>query len=69
MSQVKSKLLNQKFFLGTLIRNVLLNTFGIRILAHRVRIETTSPQIPAPKFSLNFFMPGKDYRCNSVNRI
>ncbi len=56
MSKVKRQLLFKDFFIGPLIRNILLDALGIGIFAHRIGIEATSPQISSPKKFFDFFM-------------
>ena len=56
MSEVKCQLLFKDFFIGSLIRNVLLYALGIGIFTHRIGIESARPQISSPKkfFALYF---------------
>ena len=56
MSKVKCQLLFKNFFIGSLVRNVLLYTLGIGIFAHRIGIEAACPQISSPKKFFDFFM-------------
>ena len=56
MSKVKCQLLFKDFFIGSLIRNILLYALGIGIFAHRIGIEAACPQISSPKKFFDFFM-------------
>ena len=61
MSEVKVKLLFKDFLIRTLVRDVLLDSFRIGVFAHRVRVETACPKVPAPKKLFHFFVSGKDF--------
>ena len=64
MSKVKRQLLFKDFFIGSLIRNILLDALGISIFTHRIGIEATGPQISSPKKFFDFFMLCKYFsRC------
>lgn len=47
MSQVTSQLLNKNSLIYALVSNIALFTFGIRIFAHGVRVESARPKIAA----------------------
>ena len=61
MSEVKVKLLFKDFSIGTLVRDVLLDSFRIGVFAHGVRVETACPKIPALKKLFHFFVSGKNF--------
>ena len=56
MLQVKVKLLDKDFLIRPLVLDVFLDALGIRVFAHGIRIESTRPQVAAPKEFLHLGM-------------
>ena len=54
--QFKVKLLDKDFLIRPLVLDVFLDALGIRVFAHGIRIESTRPQVAAPKEFLHFGM-------------